>query len=52
LAAAEVLLLRWKNQRKQGDEYRDGVLRDLHGLSLGEQYNVLGDEHPDFKYTL
>ncbi|GAB7328758.1 hypothetical protein MBLNU13_g00662t3 [Cladosporium sp. NU13] len=52
LAAAEVFLLRWKNQRKQRDGYRDGVLRGLHGLSPEEQYNVLGDEHPDFKYTL
>jgi hypothetical protein len=52
LAVAEVLLLRWSNQRKQRDEYREGVLRKVHGLSLEEQYNVLGDEHPDFEYTL
>lgn len=52
LAAAEIALLRWKNQRKQCETYRDGLLTNLRGLSLGEQYDALGDEHPDFRYTL
>jgi predicted MFS family arabinose efflux permease len=52
LAAAEVLLLRWKNQRKQRDDYREAALRDLQEYSPEEQYNILGDEHPDFEYTL
>jgi len=52
LAAMEVLLLRWMNQRKQRDGYREDKLGELQGLSPDEQYDVLGDEHPDFKYTL
>lgn len=52
LAAAEVLLLRWKNQRKQTDDYREAVMQGLPGLSPEEQYDALGDEHPDFRYTL
>lgn len=52
LVAAEVMLLRWKNQRKQSDEYREASLRDVLHLSPEEQYNALGDEHPDFRYTL
>lgn len=52
LAAAEVLLLRWKNQRKQRDEYREATLGGLQTLSPDAQYDVLGDDHPDFKYTL
>jgi predicted MFS family arabinose efflux permease len=52
LAATEVMLLRWKNQRKQRDEYREHTLRDLRQLSLEEQYDILGDGHPEFRYTL
>jgi len=50
--AAEIWLLKWKNQRKQRDGYREDTLGKLQGLSPEEQYDVLGDEHPDFKYTL
>jgi hypothetical protein len=52
LAAAEVLLLRWKNQRKLNDKYRENTLGGFQNLSPEEQYDVLGDGHPDFKYTL
>ena len=52
LAAAEIALLRWMNQRKSRDGYREDVLRGLEDLSPDDQLDVLGDEHPDFKYTL
>jgi sugar phosphate permease len=52
LVACEIALLRWKNHRKQDDRQRDAVLKTVQGLSPEEQYNVLGDEHPDFEYTL
>jgi predicted MFS family arabinose efflux permease len=52
LVACEIALLRWKNQRKQDDGQRDALLKSVQGLSPEEQYNILGDEHPDFEYTL
>lgn len=47
----EMLLLRWKNQQKEDDEWREAVLRKVPG-TINEQFSALGDEHPDFKYTL
>jgi len=52
LVACEMALLRWKNQRKQDDWVREAVLKPIQDLSPEEQYNLLGDEHPDFEYTL
>ena len=52
LVACEIALLRWKNQRKRDDRLRDAVLKPIQDLSPEEQYNLLGDEHPDFQYTL
>jgi predicted MFS family arabinose efflux permease len=52
LAAVEIFLLRWMNQRKQSEQYREDALRGLEATSPEEQYDVLGDGHPDFKYTL
>jgi len=51
-AAAEIVLLRWMNQRKEYDQFREGILADVKDLSTEEQYGVLGDQHPDFRYTL
>jgi hypothetical protein len=52
LVACEIALLRWNNQRKRDNRQRDVVLKTVQGLSPEEQYNILGDEHPDFEYTL
>ena len=51
LITAEVFLLRWMNQRKAAGD-RDGLLADVKELSVEEQHNVLGDHHPEFRYTL
>jgi dipeptide/tripeptide permease len=50
LVVAEILLLRHLNRKKI--ENRDELLRDVAGLDEHEQFEVLGDSHPDFKYTL
>ncbi|KAK5047589.1 hypothetical protein LTR84_006686 [Exophiala bonariae] len=47
---AEVLLLRHLNSRKI--EKREELLKDVAHLTPHEQYERLGDTHPDFKYTL
>lgn len=50
VVAGEVWLLKWKNIRK--DEQRDLLLEKVNHLSTDEQFDALGDHHPDFKYTL
>ncbi|EON67345.1 hypothetical protein W97_06598 [Coniosporium apollinis CBS 100218] len=50
LIAGEVALLRWMNQRKE--EKRKDLLQGVEGLSHEDQFNELGDHHPDFRYTL
>lgn len=48
--ALAMYMLHKKNQDKL--ERREQLLRDVKDLSFSEQLNVLGDHHPDFKYTL
>jgi hypothetical protein len=43
-------VLRWKNREKE--EGREQLLREVEQLSVEEQFERLGDRHPDFKYTL
>lgn len=50
LVSGEIWLLRWKNGGKERD--REGILRSVEHLSSEEQFEALGDHHPDFKYTL
>ena len=50
VVGAEIWLLKWKNKQKV--ESRDRLLRDVDQLSVQEQFESLGDHHPDFKYTL
>ena len=50
LMVSEIFLLRYLNQRKV--EKRDELLKDVVQLDAHEQYERLGDTHPDFKYTL
>jgi predicted MFS family arabinose efflux permease len=45
-----VLVLRWRNRVKV--EKREEILAGLEELDDKEQYELLGDRHPDFKYTL
>jgi hypothetical protein len=45
-----VLVLRWRNRVKV--EKREEILAGLEQLDDKEQYEILGDRHPDFKYTL
>lgn len=51
VVVVEMVLLRWKNQRKEDDGLREAALRKVPG-TMEEQFSALGDEHPDFKYTL
>jgi MFS family permease len=48
--AGEVALLRWMNQRKE--EKREYLLQGMESMSPKDQFNELGDHHPDFRYTL
>lgn len=48
--AVNILLLRWRNRAKI--EKREEILAGLEELNDKEQYEVLGDRHPDFNYTL
>lgn len=45
-----ILVLRWRNRAKI--EKRGEILAGLKELNDKEQYEILGDRHPDFKYTL
>ncbi|RMD43710.1 hypothetical protein DV735_g1448, partial [Chaetothyriales sp. CBS 134920] len=47
---AEMCLLHYLNERKK--RMRDVILKDVAHLDPHEQYEALGDRHPDFKYTL
>jgi len=47
--SANILLLRWRNRVKV--EKREEILAGLEELEEKEQYEILGDRHPDFKYT-
>lgn len=51
-AAGEVGLLRWLNRRKREEGWRNRVLGGVEGLGVQREYEVLGDGHPDFEYTL
>jgi hypothetical protein len=48
--AVNILVLRWRNRVKI--EKRGEILAGLEGMDDEEQCEVLGDRHPDFKYTL
>jgi MFS family permease len=48
--AGEVALLRWMNQRKE--EKREYLLQGMESMSPKDQFNELGDHHPDYRYTL
>jgi MFS family permease len=45
----QVFLLRWLNMRKEVD--RAEILRGLEGVSYEEQFALLGDRHPEYRYT-
>ena len=49
LILVQIALLRHLNQRKI--DKRDELLSGIEHLSLEEQMEILGDHHPDFKYT-
>lgn len=44
-----IVWLRGRNKRK--DEKRDDILGEYQALPFEEQFEKLGDHHPDFKYT-
>ncbi|RMZ77242.1 hypothetical protein DV738_g4520, partial [Chaetothyriales sp. CBS 135597] len=46
----QILLLHYLNEQKK--KKRDILLKDVAHLDPHEQYEILGDRHPDFKYTL
>jgi hypothetical protein len=48
--AANIVLLRRRNVAKV--ERREEILAGMEDLDAHEQYELLGDRHPDFKYTL
>jgi MFS family permease len=48
--AGNILILRKRNNNKI--EKRDDLLKGVENLPASEQYEILGDRHPDFKYTL
>jgi uncharacterized protein (DUF2249 family) len=48
--ALNILLLMRRNREKV--EKRDMILSSMGEKSALEQYEILGDHHPDFKYTL
>jgi hypothetical protein len=50
LIASDMLLLSHLNKIKV--EKRNELLRDVGDLNDHEQFEVLGDTHPDFKYTM
>lgn len=52
LITGEIGLLRWKNQRKEQEEHRARTMRAVENMNVDEQFELLGDEHPDFTYTL
>lgn len=51
LIIIQILLLGWKNQKKEAGG-KDYLLVELRGLSSAEQHDLLGDHHPEFRYTL
>lgn len=51
LSATQIVLLRRENQKKQSG-LRDHLLANLQEFSTAEQHDLLGDHHPDFRYTL
>jgi predicted MFS family arabinose efflux permease len=50
VVGGEIWLLKWKNEQKEED--RDRLLSGMDHISVQEQFEILGDHHPDFKYTL
>jgi hypothetical protein len=48
--ALNMFLLMRRNREKV--EQREGILSSIDEKSALEQYELLGDHHPDFKYTL
>lgn len=48
----EIGLLRWKNKRKENEEHTANVMRSVENMAVHEQFELLGDDHPDFTYTL
>lgn len=50
LIAAEIALLSRRNKEKKGR--RDALLAGLEDMGFVSQFELLGDHHPDFKYTL
>lgn len=51
LNAATLLVLRRLNDQKADPVWREKALSEVQGLSIPEQIEILGDAHPDFKYT-
>lgn len=51
IVAANLYLLKRLNQRKADQEWKEKVLERVGGLSVAEQIQILGDSHPDYKYT-
>ncbi|KAL4883208.1 major facilitator superfamily domain-containing protein [Aspergillus karnatakaensis] len=45
----QVFLLRWLNGRKESR--RTEILHGLEGVSYEEQFEALGDKHPEYRYT-
>lgn len=52
VVTGEIGLLRWKNKQKQNEEHRAYAMRGVEGMAADEQFELLGDGHPDFAYTL
>lgn len=50
LVTANITWLMHLNRRK--DTHRNELLKDVAHLPLAEQREILGDSHPDYKYTL
>jgi MFS family permease len=51
VVAATRVQLKRLNERKENREFRDKVLETVESLDLAEQIEVLGDLHPEFRYT-
>lgn len=51
LGMVSIVLYRRLNSEKDDPEFRQRILQPILGLGYGEQLQILGDSHPDFRYT-
>lgn len=51
LALGSIVLYRRLNAQKDDPGFRQRVMQPVQGMEYGEQLQILGDSHPDFRYT-